>query len=90
MLFVNILKDAAQLFATNWKTILLEYTVKTLLLAAIAVVIGTVIGSFLAFAHMSKIKPLKWFVVAIVVKLSVTLSPTVFKYWAKSDKFLSV
>ena len=66
MLFVNILKDAAQLFATNWKTILLEYTVKTLLLAAIAVVIGTVIGSFLAFAHMSKIKPLKWFVVAIV------------------------
>ena len=66
MLFINILKDAATLFKENWKTILFEYTTKTLLIAAIAVIIGTVIGALLAFAHMGKIKPLKWLVVAIV------------------------
>ena len=66
MTFINILKGAVDILVTNWKTILFEYTTKTLLLAAIAVILGTVIGSLLAFANMSKIKPLKWIVVAIV------------------------
>lgn len=66
MLFLEIIKGAVEIFAKNWKLILFEYTAKTLLLAAIAVVIGTVIGSILAFANMSKFKPLKWIVVAIV------------------------
>ena len=66
MTFTNILKGAVDILVTNWKTILFEYTTKTLLLAAIAVILGTVRGSLLAFANMSKIKPLKWIVVAIV------------------------
>ena len=66
MLFLDILKGAFQIFADKWQIILFEYTSKTLLLAAIAVIFGTVIGAFLAFAHMGKIKPLKWLVVAIV------------------------
>ena len=66
MILLNILKGAFEIFTDNWKVILFEYTTKTLLLAAIAVVLGTVIGAFLAFAHMGKIKPLKWIVVAIV------------------------
>ncbi len=66
MTFINILKGAAEIIAKNWKTIFFEYTTKTLLLAAIAVVIGTVVGALLALSHMSKIKPLKWLVVAIV------------------------
>ncbi len=66
MLFLDILKGTLDIFAKYWKQILFEYTTKTLLLAAIAVVVGTVIGAFLAFANMGKIKPLKWIVVAIV------------------------
>lgn len=66
MLFLNILKDAFNIFAENWKVILFDYTSKTLLLAAIAVVFGTVIGAFLSFGNMSKIKPIKWIVVAVV------------------------
>jgi His/Glu/Gln/Arg/opine family amino acid ABC transporter permease subunit len=60
------MKGAFDILATNWKMILFEYTSKTLLLAAIAVILGTVIGAFLAFAQMWKVKPLKWIVVAIV------------------------
>ena len=66
MTFINIIKGALDILAKNWKTILFEYTTKTLLLAAIAVVLGTVIGALLSLAHMSKIKPLKWLVVAII------------------------
>ena len=66
MLFLDILKGTLDIFAKYWKQILFEYTTKTLLLAAIAVIVGTVIGAFLAFANMGKIKPLKWIVVAIV------------------------
>ena len=62
----RIFSDAFEILVQNWKLILLEYTAKTLLLAAIAVVIGTVIGALLAIAHMSKIKPLKWIVIAVV------------------------
>ena len=64
--FINIIKGAFEILAKNWKTILFEYTTKTLLLAAIAVILGTVIGALLSLAHMSKVKPLKWLVVAIV------------------------
>ncbi len=66
MTFIKILKGAWEIFTLNWKTILFEYTSKTLLLAAIAVILGTIIGALLAFANMSKIKPLKWIVIAIV------------------------
>ena len=66
MLFLDILKGAFQIFADKWQIILFEYTSKTLFLAAIAVIFGTVIGAFLALAHMGKIKPLKWIVIAIV------------------------
>ena len=55
-----------EIIKLNWKTILFEYTTKTLLLAAIAVVLGTIIGACLTFGHMSKIKPLKWLIVAVV------------------------
>ena len=66
MLFLNILKGAWDIFANNWVIILTEYMSKTLLLAAIAVIIGTVIGALLALANMGKIKPLKWIVVAFI------------------------
>ncbi len=66
LIIIDILKGAIQIFAENWKVILLEYTTKTLLLAAIAVILGTVIGALLSLANMSKIKPLKWIVTAFV------------------------
>ena len=66
MTFVNIIKGAIDIFRYNWKTIFFEYTAKTLLLAAIAVILGTVLGALLALANMSKVKPLKWLVVAFV------------------------
>ena len=66
MTLIKILKGSLEILRVNWKMILFEYTTKTLLLAAIAVIIGTVIGAVLAFGNMSKIKPLKWVVVAIV------------------------
>jgi len=66
LLLINIFVGAFEILKTNWQLILFEYTLKTLLLAAIAVIIGTVVGALLAFANMSKIKPLKWIVVAIV------------------------
>lgn len=62
----SILLSAYEIFITHWEQILLEYVAKTLLIAAIAVVCGSVIGVLLATAHMSKIKPLKWVVVAFV------------------------
>ena len=61
-----MIKGAIDILATNWKMILFEYTSKTLFLAAIAVILGTVIGALLSFAQMCKVKPLKWIVVAIV------------------------
>ena len=66
MLILDVFVDAYHIFIENWKTILFEYTTKTLLLAAIAVILGTVIGALLSLAHMSKIHPLRWLVIAIV------------------------
>lgn len=66
MTLINILKGAIDILKVNWRTIIFEYTAKTLLLAAIAVILGTIIGAILAFGHMSGIKPLKWIIVAVV------------------------
>ena len=66
MILIDMFAGAIEILKVNWKMILVEYTSKTLFLAAIAVVVGTVIGALLAFAHMGKIKPLKWFVIGVV------------------------
>ena len=62
----TIILDAWAILEEYWQQILSEYIAKTLLIAAIAVVCGSVIGVLLATAHMSKIKPLKWVVVAFI------------------------
>ncbi len=66
MSIIEIIKGALEILANYWDKILFEYTAKTLALAAIAVVVGSVIGALFAISHMSKIKPLKWVVVAVV------------------------
>ena len=66
MTIFNIIEGAFAIFKENWKVILFEYTTKTLLLALIAVVFGTVIGALLAFGNKSKFKPIKWIIVAFV------------------------
>ncbi len=66
MLLIDIFKGAFEIFKSNWKIILFEYTTKTLLLAAVAVILGTLIGAVLALVNMGKIKPLRWLVVAFV------------------------
>ena len=66
LIIIDLLVGAWNIFKDNWQIILFEYTTKTLLLAAIAVVLGTVIGALLSMANMSKIKPLKWIVTAFV------------------------
>lgn len=66
MSIIDMLLGAWNIFKENWQVILFEYTTKTLLLAAIAVILGTVIGALLSLANMSKIKPLKWIVTAFI------------------------
>lgn len=66
MSIIDMLLGAWSIFKANWQVILFEYTTKTILLAAIAVVLGTIIGSLLSLANMSKIKPLKWIVTAFI------------------------
>ena len=100
MLFLDIIKSALNILATNWKLILFEYTTKTLLLAAVAVIIGTVIGALLCFAQMGKVKPLKWIVVAVVefvrgtpallqVYLIYFILPNIFPQMNRIDPILS-
>ncbi len=62
----KIFIEAFRILIENWQALILEYVAKTLLLAAIAVFSGAIIGALLAFARMSKIKPLRFLVVAIV------------------------
>ena len=55
-----------KVFTKYWRLFLFEGVSNTLLLAAIAVLFGTVIGSLFAIMKLSRFKPLGWMITAIV------------------------
>ena len=62
----TLVQDMAKIFAKYWKLFLVEGLTATILLSLMTVFFGTVIGSLFALVKISKIKPLKWLVNAIV------------------------
>lgn len=54
------------IFSKNWKILIFEGVKNTIFLSLIALFFGTIIGAFLAFGRMSKIKPISWVVGAVV------------------------
>ena len=59
-------EDMGKIFAKYWDLFLIKGLSATILLSLLTVALGTVFGSVLALIKISKIKPLKWIVNAIV------------------------
>ena len=66
MYLIEMCKDMGTIFTRYWYQFLVKGLGATLVLSLITVVLGSVIGAFLALAKMGKIKPLKWIVDAFV------------------------
>ena len=66
MYFIELLQNMGKVFTKYWRLFLFEGVSNTLLLAAIAVLFGTVIGSLFAIMKLSRFKPLGWMITAIV------------------------
>ena len=62
----TLVQDMAKIFAKYWKLFLVEGLTATILLSLMTVFFGTVLGSLFALVKISKIKPLKWLINAIV------------------------
>ena len=59
-------EDMGKIFVKYWDLFLIKGLSATILLSLLTVALGTVFGSLLALIKISKIKPLKWIVNAIV------------------------
>ena len=59
-------EDMGKIFVKYWDLFLIKGVTATILLSLMTVFFGTVIGALLALVKISKIKPLKWLVNAIV------------------------
>ena len=59
-------EDMGKLFVKYWDLFLIRGLTATILLSLMTVFFGTIFGSLLALIKISKIKPLKWLVSAIV------------------------
>ncbi|MBR4031341.1 MAG: amino acid ABC transporter permease [Clostridia bacterium] len=59
-------EDMGKIFVKYWDLFLIKGLTATILLSLMTVFFGTVIGALLALVKISKIKPLKWLVNAIV------------------------
>ena len=66
MSFSTFFGNIGMLLSRYWHVFVLEGVRYTLLLAAITVVGGAVLGSLFALGKMGKIKPLKWLIGAVV------------------------
>ena len=62
----TLVQDMGKIFAKNWRLFLIEGLTATILLSLMTVFFGTVLGSLFALVKISKIKPLKWLINAIV------------------------
>ena len=66
MTLMELLEGMWKIFSRYWKILIFEGVKNTIFLSLIAVFFGAIIGSFLAFGRMSKFKPLKAVVGAVV------------------------
>ena len=66
MTFVTFFENIIMLMSKYWHVFLIKGVGYTLLLSAIAVLFGSVLGSFFALGKMSPIAPLRWIITAIV------------------------
>lgn len=66
MSFTTIVSNIVKIMSEYWDVFLIEGVSMTLLLSAITVACGAVIGSLLALAKMSKFAPLRLLVTAVV------------------------
>ena len=64
MNFITICENVVKLMVKYWDKFLLTGLGYTLVLAAITVLCGAVLGSFIALMRMSKIPPLRWIAAA--------------------------
>lgn len=66
MYLITMFEDMGKIFAKYWDLFLIKGLSATILLSLMTVALGTVFGAILALIKISKIKPLKWIVNAIV------------------------
>ncbi len=66
MYLITMFEDMGKIFVKYWDLFLIKGLTATILLSLMTVFFGTVIGALLALVKISKIKPLKWLVNAIV------------------------
>ena len=66
MYLITMFEDMGKIFVKYWDLFLIKGVTATILLSLMTVFFGTVIGALLALVKISKIKPLKWLVNAIV------------------------
>jgi His/Glu/Gln/Arg/opine family amino acid ABC transporter permease subunit len=59
-------EDMGKIFVEHWDLFLIKGLTATILLSLMTVFFGTIFGSLLALVKISKIKPLKWLVSAVV------------------------
>lgn len=61
-----MLEDMVEIFIDNWQLFLIKGLSATIILSLITVFFGTILGAVLALIKISRIKPLKWLVSALV------------------------
>ena len=66
MYLITMFEDMGKIFVKYWDLFLIKGLTATILLSIMTVFFGTVFGALLALVKISKIKPLKWLVSAIV------------------------
>ena len=66
MYLITMFEDMGKIFVKYWDLFLIKGLTATILLSLMTVLFGTIFGALLAFIKISKIKPLKWLVNAIV------------------------
>jgi len=62
----NYIPNIIKILQNYWKVFLIEGVSKTLLLSAITVTFGAILGIFICIAHMSSFKPLKWLAACVI------------------------
>lgn len=66
MYIITMIQDMGKIFVKYWDLFLIKGLSATILLSLMTVLLGTVFGALLALIKISKIKPLKWLVNAVV------------------------
>lgn len=66
MYLITMFEDMGKIFVEHWDLFLIKGLTATILLSLMTVFFGTIFGSLLALLKISKIKPLKWLVSAVV------------------------